>query len=109
MFSASDFVLCVQRSLNIVGAVKSFRGERFVQMGSNRSPKIMFLRLIFIERSHKKYSNKCTASYIVEDVGVWLLIPYKNDVMNNSDVLFQRIGYHIYTYKSFIIPHLLKE
>ena len=32
------------------------------------------------------------------------------DLKNNSDVLFQRIGYHhIYTYKSGIILHLLKE
>ena len=42
----------------IVGAVKSFKGERFVHMGSNGSPKIMFLRLIFTRRSHQKYSNK---------------------------------------------------
>jgi len=33
---------------------------------------------------------------------------YRKDLKNNSDVLFQRIGYHIYTYKSVIIPHLLK-
>ena len=36
-------------------------------------------------------------------------IYYRKDLKNNSGVLFQRIGYHIYTYKSAIIPHLLKE
>ena len=32
--------------------------------------------------------------------GCWCLavIPYRKDLKNNSDVLFQRIGYHIYTY-----------
>jgi len=33
-------------------------GNSFLNMGSSGSPKIKFLRLIFIGRSHHKYSNK---------------------------------------------------
>jgi len=34
---------------------------------------------------------------------------YKRDLTYNFGILFQIIGYYIYTYKGAIILHLLKE